>query len=160
MQLEYEMSPRKAQTILSTLSFSDVQKSTALVDKAALRRQKMLDNLAEQRKAAVALVEGTEYVPTKTVWEKDEQGNDVKVEKPKRMKHWFYTNGGDEWFIQLRFANKPLEVQAGKPSIAVGNKENLVTTIDTLAKAVEAQELDALMAKVAEEKRKGFSKRT
>ena len=41
----------------------------------------MLENLNEQRKAAVALVEGTEYTPTKTVWEKDEHGKDIKVEE-------------------------------------------------------------------------------
>lgn len=143
------MSLRKPTTILSTLTINNVQKRTAYVDKLAQRRVKMLENLKEQRNSAAALIEGTDYTATKAVWEKDENGVDVKVQKPKRLRNWFYNNGEGEWYLQLRFANKTLELQPGKFSIVVASKEKLVETIDKLIEAVTAKELDPLMAKIS-----------
>ena len=134
--------------ILSSLNLTDTAKQAPKLDKSAQRRMKLLANLSEQRKLAEAMLKGEDYVVTKSVWTKDADGKDVKVEKEKRLKKWFYNNGDKAWFLELRFANKAMELSEGKTAIAIQSKDQLLETIDKAVKVVEAKEVDTAIEMV------------
>ena len=48
--------------------------------------------------------------------------------------------------LTVRYGAKPIEFAPGKAAIAVGKKEKLIPTIETLISAVEAGELDELIS--------------
>ena len=129
-------------SILDSLNLTNAVRQTAEVNKAQQRRVKLLANLAEQRKLAEAMLKGEEYVAVRTMWEKNAEGKDIKVEKQKRVKCWFYSNDNKSWFLEVRYANTAVEFAKDKRAIAINSKEEIVGTIDKVIKAVEAAELD------------------
>jgi hypothetical protein len=69
-----------------------------------------------------------------------------------------YVHGGEEWYLEIRYANKALELAKDKTAIVIPTKDKIVSTIELAIQAVEEKELDSSIAKIAEEKKKGFSK--
>lgn len=63
------------------------------------------------------------------------------------MSPWFYKRN-NQYFFEVRYANKPLELSKGNHAIEVGEKENLVPTITTVIEAVVAGEVDSLLDKI------------
>ena len=53
--------------ILNSLNLSNATKQAAVIDKTALRREKLVNNLLEQCEIAKAVVAGKEYVATHMV---------------------------------------------------------------------------------------------
>ena len=133
--------------ILDTFTLSDTTREVKDIDKTEVRREKLLCNLAEQGDIAKAMLEGKEYVAVREVAQKDALGNVVFVEKPKRIKHWFYTNNGKNWFLEVRYGNRALELAEGKTAIAIQSKEKIVGTIEKVIEAVIAKELDTAITK-------------
>ena len=144
--------------ILSSLNLSDETKKAQQIDKSAVRREKIVLNLTEQADIAKAMLSGTDYLGCRVVVGKDANGNEVEVEKVKKVRRWFYNNGGEEWYLEIRYANKALELAKGKTAIVIPTKDKIVSTIELAIQAVEEKELDSSIAKIAEEKKKGFSK--
>ena len=147
--------------ILNGFTLSSETKQAQHIDKSAVRREKVVLNLAEQGDIARAMLSGNDYVSCRVVVEKDTNGNEVEVEKVKKVKkvrRWFYNNGGEEWYLEIRYANKALELAKGKTAIVIPTKDKIVSTIELVIQAVEEKELDSSIAKIAEEKKKGFSK--
>jgi hypothetical protein len=48
--------------------------------------------------------------------------------------------------LTVRYGAKPIEFAPGKAAIAVGKKEKLIPTIETVIAAVQAGELDTVLA--------------
>ena len=144
--------------ILNGFTLSSETKQSQHIDKSAIRRDKVVLNLAEQGDIARAMLLGNDYVACRVVVEKDATGNEVEVEKVKKVRRWFYNNGGEEWYLEIRYANKALELAKGKTAIVIPTKDKIVPTIELAIQAVEEKELDSSIAKIAEEKKKGFSK--
>lgn len=140
--------------ILSKLKLTNETKQAVAVDKTALRRDKVLKNLLEQGEIAKAMLNGTDYVSTRLVTKIDVEGNPREVEKRRRIKRWFYNNGKSEWFLEIRFANRAVELAKGKTAIVVPNKDKLVETIELVASAVSNGELDTAINKIADEKKR------
>jgi len=144
--------------LISTLNLSNTTKQPLQLNKALQRREKVVHNLLEQGDIAKSMLQGTEYVSTRIVTKTDIDGNPRKVEQRRKIKKWFFNNGGEEWYLEVRYANKALELAKGKTSIVVASKDKLVETIEMVAKAVEDGELDGAIEKIAKEKRGGFVK--
>lgn len=144
--------------VISGFTLSNETKKPLQLNKALLRREKIVQNLLEQGDVAKAMLDGTDYVSTKLVTKLDLEGNPKEVEQRRRIKRWFFNNGGNEWYLEIRYANKALELAKGKTSIVVPSKEKIVATIEMAVKAVEGGELDAAIQKVADEKKRGFEK--
>ena len=137
----------KTANVLSTLELSNVTKVKQL-DKAETRREKLLKGLEEQKAAAEAMLQGDEYFGKKMVWETNDEGERVRVAKEKRINKWFYKNDDGRCYLEVRYANKALELAQGKTSIVVDKAENLTATIDKVMDAVRAKELDDAIAAV------------
>ena len=145
-------------TVISSFTLLNETKKPLQLNQALHRREKIVQNLLEQGDVAQAMLEGTDYVATRLVTKLDVDGNPKEVEQRRRIKRWFFNNGGNEWYLEIRYANKAVELAKGKTSILIPSKEKIVETIEMAAKAVEGGELDNAIQKLADEKRRSFEK--
>lgn len=122
------------------------------VDKAVVRRNKVIAKLDEQLQIAEAALKGDEFFKKRTVKKTDEEGNQVTVTVPKRVNKWFYTNNGNDWYLEVKYGNRTLELAKGKTAITVGKLDNVAAVIEQVKQAVAAGELDAAIAIAAERK--------
>lgn len=111
------------------------------------RRAKLIEQLHEQLKLAEAMLNGTVYERTKSTWDKDAEGNRVRVEKPVRVRAWWDVTGNAVQF-GLRYGAVPLQLQPGKSAVEVAKLAELPATIKLLITAAEAGEMDAAIAAV------------
>ena len=106
------------------------------------RRDKLAFKVEEQLKLAV----DSTYKPTKIVWSSDSDGNQHKVEQPKRIKRWWIELDGGSVQLTVRYGSKPLEFAKGKNAIALKSKEDVEPTLRKLKLAVLAGEFDEMLA--------------
>ena len=76
-------------------------------------------------------------------WRKGEDGGKRLVERQKRVKRWWSEDMLGLCVLTVRYGAKLLEFERGKAAIAVGDKVNLIPTIDAVLAAAAAGELDA-----------------
>ena len=113
-----------------------------------VKRNKLITRLNEQRAMVQCLLENTEFTAYKNVFVIDEETNEKrKVKRPKRIRPWFYQSE-DNYYFEIKYGNKPLEVEKRKPAIEVGSKENLLTVIDAITDAAKEGFLDNELKKV------------
>ncbi|NMA96771.1 MAG: hypothetical protein GX970_01465 [Phyllobacteriaceae bacterium] len=137
-------------SILKNLTLTTAQPVRANADPVQRARDKVISALAEQKAMAEAKIAGQHYAPTHMVWRKNEAGERVQVETPKRLRAGWFTDASGQTFFALRYAGKPIEFAKGKNAIAVGELKTLPMILDTLTQAVRAGELDAQLAAAAE----------
>ncbi|WP_421951065.1 DUF6641 family protein [Pelagibacterium sp.] len=139
-------------SILKNLTLTTAQPIRANADPVERARQKVIAALTEQKAMAEAKIAGQHYAPTHMVWRKNEAGERVQVETPKRLRTGWFTDGSGQTFFALRYAGKPIEFAKGKNAVAVGELSALPAILDTLTEAVRAGELDEQLAKAAAER--------
>jgi hypothetical protein len=94
---------------------------------------------------ALCYVNDEVYTVYKEKWANDkETGARTKTRIEKNVRPWFYKRNNC-YFLEVRYANKPMELSKGMHAIEVGNKTNLLPTIDTVIEAVIAGELDTVL---------------
>ncbi len=135
------MPAKTSASILSTLNLSDTKKQT-FTDKTQIQRSKLLKKLNEQVLAVNAAMQNEDYFGKKAVKKTDDNGNEFITSVPKRVKKWFYTNNGNEWFFEVKYGNRTLQLAPNKNAIAVEKLDDLISVIDTVKQAVSAGELD------------------
>jgi hypothetical protein len=130
--------------LLSSLKLSTRPEKTS--DNPELkRREKLLAKLDQQLAMATAHIAGETYTCYREKWQRNpETGIQEKVQIPKNVAKWFYKRSG-QYYLEVRFANKPLELSKGNHAIEVGEVENLTTVLKTVIDAVVAGELDKLL---------------
>ena len=138
-------------SILSSFNLSKSQKQR-IVDKPTQRRNKLIAKLNEQILVVQAHLRGEEYLSSKNVTKVDEEGNKVTSTVPKRVAKWFYTNDGKEWFLEVKYGSRALQLAKDKNAILVGALDNMVDVIEKVKEAVIANELDAAIAAIATRK--------
>ncbi|OOZ39467.1 DUF6641 family protein [Solemya elarraichensis gill symbiont] len=119
------------QSVLASLVLPQSAKLNT-VDKTALRRSKLISKLDEQKRVLEAQIKGEEYFAKKTVTKTDEDGNQITVTVPKRVRKWFYTNDGAEWLFEVKYDNKVLELAKGKTAIIAETIDDLLAVMDTV----------------------------
>ena len=143
---------KAVKSILSGFELAETKK-VVVTDSVAERRIKLLSNLDEQKLAAQAVIEGKEYYGEKSVWQTNDNGEKIKTTAQRRVRQWFYTNDGSTWYLEVRYANKPLQLAKGKTAIVIATKDKLVETIEQVIEAVKANELDAAITAFTENKK-------
>ena len=109
---------------------------------SARRREKLAFKLEEQLK----LASDSTYQPTKIVWNTDSDGNQHKVEQPKRIKRWWIEHDDGSVQLTVRYGSKPLEFAKRKNAIALKRKEDVEPTLRKLKLTVLAGEFDEMLA--------------
>jgi len=108
------------------------------------RRQKLSSKLDEQIQLAKALQSGTNFSPVKIRSVKDETtGETRKVEMPKKLKPWWWTDENGKMCITIRYGARTLEIVEGKNAIETDNIADVITSLQVIRSAVETGELDS-----------------
>jgi len=125
------------------------------------RRQKLSTKLAEQIQLAKALQSGTEFSPVRVRTVKDEvTGQSRKVEVPKKLKPWWWTDDKGKLCITVRYGARTLEIVEGKNAIETDSIAEVITTLQVIRTAVDSGELDKRIDAVMGQVKAGFAKDT
>ena len=131
-------------TSFKTLTFTQLPKLTA-ADPVIHRRNKLIVRLQQQ----IALAQDPQFTLTRQKWIADETGVKQLRELRKRVRAWWRTDPTGAVVLTVRYGAKPIEFAPGKAAIAVGKKEKLTSTLETVIAAVEANELDGVLAQMS-----------
>jgi hypothetical protein len=126
---------------LKSLTFAPLPRLTA-ADPVIQRRNKLIVRLQNQ----ISLVQDPQFALTRQKWIADEHGVKQLRSLPKKVRPWWRTDATGAVVLTVRYGAKPIEFEKGKAAIAVGKKEKLIPTIETVIAAVEAGELDGVLA--------------
>ena len=132
-------------TMLETLNFTDKTRDAGTSPEGRLR-QKLLAAVDLQISAAQAEANGEEFVRQAMRWiTNKDTGEKVRQEVPIRMRRWWWNDDTGKVMLEVRYGNKPLELQRGKPTIEIGEQDNLLPVLSTLRQGIVAGELDKLL---------------
>jgi len=120
----------------------------------ATRRRKLIVKIEEQ----LALASNADYQPTKIKRVKDADGNEQKIEVPKRVKRWWSATADGKINLTIRYGSKPIQFAKDKNAIELENEEQVAATLLKVKEAVQVGELDELIEKHAQYGRKIKSK--
>lgn len=113
------------------------------------KRNNLLNKLDEQLHCARAKAEGRDFYVDRTKTIINHIGERTKIAHQKRINPWWYRSAEGKLVLEIRYANKRLEIQKGKTGIEVENIESLIPAIELVKKAVENGELDNNIVAVA-----------
>src|ERR1700739_853833 len=129
---------------LKSLTFAPLPKLSA-ADPVVQRRNKLIARLQQQ----IALANDPNYKIARQKWVAGENGAKELRDQPKKVTPWWRTDAGGNVVLTVRYGAKPIEFEKGKAAIAVGKKDKLVSTIETVIAAVEVGELDTVLAQMS-----------
>jgi hypothetical protein len=118
-------------TQLKSLTFAALPKLTA-ADPVIHRRNKLIVRLQQQ----IALAQDPQFTLTRQKWIADEHGVKQLRELRKKVRAWWRTDPTGAVVLTVRYGAKPIEFAPGKAAIAVGKKEKLISTLETVIAAV------------------------
>ena len=125
------------------------------------RRQKLSTKLAEQIQLAKAQQSGTEFSPVRVRTVKDEAtGQSRKVEVPKKLKPWWWTDEKGKLCVTIRYGARILEIVEGKNAIETDNIADVIASLQVIRSAVDSGELDARIEAISGLMKSGFDKET
>ena len=110
------------------------------------RRAKLIGRLQEQKALAEEKLGGDAYHRMRWVTVVNHEGEPVRVQRPVRLKQWWFKNAAGDVVLTIRYGAKPLVISNGMSAIEVGKLEELPSTIQTVIKAVDDGELDSELA--------------
>jgi hypothetical protein len=131
-------------TTLKSLTFAPLPRLINS-DPVMQRRQKLIHRLQQQ----IELAKNPNFTLTRQKWLADENGVKQLRELRKRVRSWVRTDPTGAVVLTVRYGAKPIEFERGKAAIAVGKKEKLIPTIETVISAVSAGELDSVLAQMS-----------
>ncbi|TNE62672.1 MAG: hypothetical protein EP335_11830 [Alphaproteobacteria bacterium] len=136
--------------ILSKLKFSDQTRTGDRQSPEARKREKLLTNIEHQVKHAEAEKKGEEYAYQDFRHVRNvETGERTRQRVSVKVRPWFWCDAAGKCFTYIKYGNKTLELAKGKKAIEVGTRDNLVPTLNQIAEAVRAGELDTVIAGAA-----------
>ena len=125
------------------------QQQRQMQTKQEHRRLKVITKLEEQLNMMNALLRNEHYVPTKTKWITNAQGQRESVVVPKRVRSWFWMNAAG-CFFNVMYGSRILPLKDGLTAISVAKRDEIPEVIQNLIAAVRAGELDAAIEGVAD----------
>lgn len=120
-----------------------------MLTKVEQRRAKLIGKLEEQLALAEALICGERYEPLRRVWVTSSDGERVRIERPKRVRPWYWLNAAG-CFFSVYYGSKLLKLDGEMTAISVGDRTELPDAIKAVMEAVRAGELDLAIEEVAE----------
>jgi hypothetical protein len=137
-------------THLSKLKFTSVARVVAQ-DPVAKRREKLVTALREQKSVHEAALAGNDYRVERSKWMVNEQGERVSVRTQRRVRAWFFAQDGG-WYVQCRYGARVISADGKNNAVFVKSLAEVAAVLDAFIAAVEAGELDAVLARAAERK--------
>lgn len=107
------------------------------------RRNKLISKLWEQLELAKAKHSGKDFVVKRYKNVKDLEGNIKSIEKPKRIKSWWFTSTTGTLCINVFYGSKLLELASGKTAVEAANLANVIEVLELLKREAEIGTFDA-----------------
>lgn len=126
------------------------QAQKRLQSKTEYRRAKLLEKLDDQLAMVQALLVGERFTTTRRIWQTNEEGQRVSVDRPKRMRAWYWMSGAGGCYFSAWYGSKVIELKPGMTAIQVNRREDLPEAIRAVMEAVKQGELDIQIEDVAE----------
>ncbi len=146
-------------TILEKLNLTEQTRAAAVTSPEARLRGKMLEGIDLQIAAAQAMLNGETFIRRAPRWIEDaETGERVRKDMPVRFRPWYWKDEHGSYMLEVRYANKRIELKPKKTAIEVGEPEHLVPTLELLRDAVVAGELDKKLDAIRKDRSKRFRK--
>ncbi|MXQ11725.1 hypothetical protein [Microvirga makkahensis] len=140
-------------SVLKALKLSDAKPTAQAKTPVERGRERLIENLALQRKLAESTIAGTVFEPPKHfVMRTNGEGVRVRVEVPRRIRKGWFEDGNRTTHCVMHYGGRAVEIAKGKSAIEVGPLANLPALIDSLIEAVRAGELDAALSNAAAER--------
>jgi hypothetical protein len=133
---------------LSKLKIVAAQQQRAFT-KIEQRRVKLIEKLEEQLALVEALIGGRRYEPLRKVWQTNVAGERVRIERPKRVRPWYWLNAAG-CFLSVYYGSKLIKLNGEMTAISVGERSELPAVIRAVIEAVREGELDEAIEEVAE----------
>ena len=109
------------------------------------RRNKLSNQLWQQIQLAKSQLNHTQFEIKRRVTVKDIEGNYKSIERPKRIKPWWFMAEDGSLCLSIFYGSKRLELVPGKSSIATKNMNDLIKTLEILKIEAEAGSFDAVV---------------
>ena len=116
------------------------------------KRHKLILKLQEQLSMVECHLNGTTYARHKWVTVADFEGEPERVQRPVRLKQWWFKDAAGTVLFAVRYGAKHVELAKDKAAIEVGTMDKLPAVIRTVIKAVAEGELDAQLATIINER--------
>jgi|LakMenEpi03Aug12_release.lakeMendotaPanAssembly.Ray.scaffolds.fasta_scaffold753716_2 hypothetical protein len=144
--------------ILNSLKFVTA-KRPAQIPAVQVRRNKLSNKLYDQIRLATSLRDGTTYMPIHLRSVRDRDTGELKrIEQPKRIRQWWFTNDNGRVCVQIKYGSKTLDIGGkGKNSVEVASGDELIKVLELIKSAVEAGELDGQLESAGLKLKEGFS---
>ena len=126
---------------LNTLKFTDAKRPKNQPPMVQ-RRNKLISKLWEQIELAKSKHSGKDFVVKRYKNVKDLEGNIKSIEKPKRIKPWWFTSSTGTLCINVFYGSKVLELANGKTAIEATNLENVIEVLELLKREAEIGTFD------------------
>lgn len=127
---------------LSNLQFVDAVRPRSM-PAVQQRRNKLSNKLWEQIQLARSQIEHTHFVVKRRVTVKDVEGNYKSIERPKRIKPWWFMAVDGALCLSVFYGSKRIEIVPGKTSICVTNMTDLIVALELLKSETKGGNLDA-----------------
>ena len=95
------------------------------------------------------LAQNSDFKPTRLKLTTDAAGNTVRVEVAKRVRRWWSIAADGKVQLTIRYGSRPVEFQKGKCAIELNTEAEVLDTLETVRRSVEASEFDALLEGMA-----------
>ena len=128
-------------SFLAKLNLKTVKREQG-IDPTTAKRNKLKAALQQQIELVKAQLAGSTYKATKKVWVKDDAGESVLREVPKRVKAWYFKQDGG-WYVQARYGQKVLNLNAKNNSVFCQDLKDIPAIYEAFIKAADNGELDA-----------------
>jgi hypothetical protein len=116
------------------------------------KRHKLIIKLQEQLSMAEAELSGNSYRRMKWITQTNEQGQAERIQRPVRVKQWWFKDRAGNVVFALKYGAKPILISKDKSAVQVGSTAELPAVINTLIQAVNAGELDAQLSAIQSER--------
>jgi len=145
-------------SILKTLKLATAARGNSAASEFAFRA-KVLNWLAEQKAMAEAEIAGTPLVATKKVTRKNVEGENIRVDAPRKVRKGWFTDINGKTFFQIRYGSKPLEFAKGMNAVEVESLADVPVIIGSIIEAINAGELDPQLNAARDARRANFKSR-
>jgi len=143
---------------LSSLKLVTAVKPQQMPD-VVKRRNKLSNKLWEQIQLAKCEFNNEPFSITKMKTVKNpDTGTSETISVNKRIRPWWFNSEAGSLCVSIKYGTKVLELAKGKPSIEVTGKDQLISTLELVKKAVEAGELDQQIDQASGALRSNFKK--
>jgi hypothetical protein len=123
------------------------------------RRYKLSNKLWEQIQLARSQFLNEPFAVTKMKTVKNvDTGTSETISVNKRIRPWWFNSDTGSMCVTIKYGTKVIELAKGKPSIEVSGKDQLISTLELVKKAVEAGELDQQIDQASGALRSNFKK--